>query len=61
MVTELGDLSDYFGYDEINCEFFTLTQTKKLKIDEPADLIVHHDTNILIKLKNGVLKTVIGC
>jgi hypothetical protein len=61
VVTELGDLSDYFGYEEIDCEFFTLTQTKKLRIDEPADLIVHYDTNILIKLKNGVLKTVIGC
>jgi len=55
MVTELGDLSDYFGYEEINCEFFTLTQTKKLKIDEPADLIVHDGTNILLTLENGVL------
>ncbi|MDO8994603.1 M14 family zinc carboxypeptidase [Daejeonella sp.] len=61
MVTELGDLSDYFGYVEFNCEFLTLTEKTKLKLDEPADLIVHHDKNILIKLKNGVLKTVIGC
>jgi hypothetical protein len=55
IVTELGDLSNCFGYDEFNCEFFTLKQKTKLKIDEPADLIVHYDTNILIKLKNGVL------
>lgn len=61
MITELGDLSDYFGYDEINCEYFTLTEKTKLKLDEPADFTVHYDTNILIKLKNGVLKTVIGC
>jgi hypothetical protein len=55
MITELGDLSDYFGYDEINCEYFTLTEKTKLKLDEPADFTVHYDTNILIKLKNGVL------
>lgn len=55
MITELGDLSDYFGYEEMNCEYFTLTEKTKLKIDEPADFTVHYDTNILIKLKNGVL------
>lgn len=55
LVTELGDLSDYFGYEEINCEFFTLTQTEKIKIDEPADLIVHDGTNILLTIENGVL------
>jgi len=55
MVTELGDLSDYFGYEEMNCDYFTLTEKTKLKIDEPADFTVHYDTNILIKLKNGVL------
>ena len=55
VVTELGDLSDYFGYEEINCEFFTLTQTKKLRIDEPADLFVHDGTNILLTIENGVL------
>jgi hypothetical protein len=32
-----------------------LTEKTKLKIDEPADFTVHYDTNILIKLKNGVL------
>jgi len=55
MITELGDLTDYFGYEEINCEFFTLTQTKKIKTDEPADLIVHNGTNILLTIENGVL------
>jgi hypothetical protein len=61
MVTELGDLSNYYGYDEMNCEDFTLTEKTKLSINEPADFTVHHDNNILIKLKNGVIKTVIGC
>ena len=55
MVTELGDLSNYYGYDEMNCEDFTITEKTKLSINEPADFTVHHDNNILIKLKNGVL------
>jgi hypothetical protein len=55
MVAELGDLSNYYGYDEMNCEYFTLTEKRKLSINEPADFTVHHDNNILIKLKNGVL------
>ena len=55
MVTELGDLSNYYGYDEMNCEDFTITEKRKLSINEPADFTVHNDNNILIKLKNGVL------
>ncbi len=58
LVTEVGDLSGYYGYEEINCEYFTLTETKKIKIDEAADLIVHHDTNILLSIENGVLTNV---
>ena len=60
-VTELGDLSDYYGYEEINCEYFTLTETKKLKIDEPADLIVNDGTNILVSIENGVLTVIVSC
>jgi hypothetical protein len=45
----------------MNCEYFTLTEKIKLSINEPASFTVHHDNNILIKLKNGVIKTVIGC
>ena len=55
MVTELGDLSNYYGYDEMNCEDFTITEKRKLSINEPADFTVYHNNNILIKLKNGVL------
>jgi hypothetical protein len=60
-VTELGDLSDYYGYEEINCEYFTLTETKKIKIDEPADLIVNDGTNILVAIENGVLTVMVSC
>jgi hypothetical protein len=55
MVTELGDLSNYYGYDEMICEDFTLTEKTKLKIDEPADFTVYRENTILIKLNNGVL------
>lgn len=61
MVTELGDLSDYFGYEEFNCEHFTLTQFKKMKIDEPADLKVHLGENVLLSIKHGHLTNIIGC
>ncbi len=55
LVSDLGDLSQYYGYKEINCEHFTLTQINKLEIDNPADLIVHDGTNILVSIENGVL------
>lgn len=57
IVTEIGDLTNYFGYEEINCEYFRLTETKKIKIDEPADLIVNDGANILLAIENGVLST----
>lgn len=55
LVSELGDLSQYYGYEEFNCEFFTLTETKKIKLDEPADFIIHDGLNILLAIENGVL------
>ena len=61
LVSELGDLSQYYGYEEFNCEFFTLTEIKKIKLDEPADFIIHDGLNILLAIENGVLNMVIGC
>jgi hypothetical protein len=61
VVSELGDLSQYFSYEEFNCELYNITETRNLKIDEPADLIVHDVEYILLSIKNGVLNMVIGC
>ncbi|MFA6945475.1 MAG: M14 family zinc carboxypeptidase [Pedobacter sp.] len=55
LINELGDLSHYFGYEEFNCDLFTLTETKRIKPDEPADFIVHNGPNILLAIENGVL------
>jgi hypothetical protein len=54
-VGELGDLSQYFSYEEFNCELYSITEIKNLKIDEPADLIVHDEKHLVLSIKNGVL------
>jgi hypothetical protein len=55
VVNELGDLSQYFGYEEFNCEFFSTTEIRSLKIDEPADIIIQYGVNILLTIENGTL------
>jgi len=55
LIDELGDLSHYYGYKELDCEFFTLLETKKLKCGEPANIIVRDGPNILLTLEAGVL------
>ena len=55
VVSELGDLSQYFGYEEFNCEFFSTTEIRSIKIDEPADIIIQHGINILLTIENGTL------
>jgi hypothetical protein len=55
VMNELGDLSQYFSYQEFNCELYSITEIKNLKIDEPADLIVHDGKQQVISIKNGVL------
>jgi len=55
VVNELGDLSQYFGYEEFNCEYFSTTEIRSLKIDEPADIIIQYDVNILLTIENGTL------
>lgn len=55
VVNEIGDLSQYFGYEEFNCEFFSTTEIRSLKIDEPADIIIQYGVNILLTIENGTL------
>jgi len=52
---ELGDLSQYFSYEEFNCELYSITEISNLKIDEPANLIVHDGKHQVLSIKNGVL------
>ena len=58
VVNELGDLSQYFGYEEFNCESFNTTEIRSLKIDEPADIIIQDGVNILLTIENGRLTNI---
>lgn len=53
LVNDVGDLSAYYGYEELNCETCKLILTKNLKIDEPADLIIQDGLNTLLTIENG--------
>lgn len=53
LIADLGDLSHCFAYEELNCEHLTLTEIKKIALDEPADLIIHEGTSVLLTIENG--------
>jgi hypothetical protein len=52
---ELGDLSGFYAYQEVNCESFKITEVRALKIDEPIDLIIQDANNIILTIENGRL------
>lgn len=53
LVHEVGDLSGYFGYKELDCGSFKLILTKKLKYEDPADLILQDGLTTLLSIENG--------
>lgn len=55
LLSDLGDLTNFYAYQEINCENYKITEIKELKVDEPADLIVQDGNNILLSIENGRL------
>ncbi len=55
LIGDIGDLSNRFGYKDINCESFILIQTNKMKFEEPADLILVDGLEVLLAIENGVL------
>jgi len=54
-IADLGDLSHCFAYEEINCEYYTITEIKKIALEEPADLIIHEGTRVLLTIENGII------
>lgn len=56
VVSDIGDLSARYGYHELDCSHFTITQTQTLLVDEPADLIVSDGHDILLVVENGLLR-----
>ncbi len=55
IIGDIGDLSNRFGYKDINCESFNLIQTKKMKFEEPADIILMDGVEVLLAIENGVI------
>jgi hypothetical protein len=55
ILADLGDLSGFYAYQEINCESYKITEIKELRIDEPADIIVQDANNIILTIENGRL------
>lgn len=55
LVGDIGDLSNRFGYKDIDCTSFRLIQTNKLKFEEPADLVLMDGLEVLLVIENGVV------
>jgi hypothetical protein len=55
LLSDLGDLTGYYAYQELNCESYKITEIKELRIDEPADIIVQDANNIILTMENGRL------
>jgi hypothetical protein len=55
MVGDVGDLSDRYGYKELDCESFKIILTRPLKLDEAADLVVLDGTEVLLTIEKGII------
>ena len=55
LVGDIGDLSNRFGYKDIDCTSFRIIQTNKLKFEEPADLVLMDGLEVLLVIENGVV------
>ena len=55
MVGDVGDLSGFFGYKELDCESFKLIQTQKLRFEEAADLVLMDGIEVLLGIENGIV------
>ncbi|SKB36586.1 M14 family zinc carboxypeptidase [Daejeonella lutea] len=55
LIGDIGDLSNRFGYKDIDCESFKLIPTNKIIFDEPADLVLMDGLEVLLAIENGVI------
>lgn len=58
LIGDVGDLSNRFGYKDVNSKTFKLIQTKVLKFDEPADLVLMDGLEVLLAIENGVITNI---
>lgn len=57
LIGDLGDLSNRFGYDDVDCSNYKLIQTSSLIVDEPAHLILMDGLELLLEIENGIITT----
>ncbi|MEJ7778409.1 MAG: M14 metallopeptidase family protein [Daejeonella sp.] len=55
LLGDIGDLSNRFGYRELDCGLFTLIQTKRLRFEEAADLVLMDGLEVILAIENGIL------
>lgn len=56
-IEEIGDLSVFYGINEMNMEGCKIITDVELKIDEPANFKVHENGKAKFEIINGVLKS----
>ena len=54
-VEDIGDLSEFYSYHEVDAKGLNLILTKPLAIDEPADLILQNGNTTILSIENGRL------
>jgi hypothetical protein len=59
LLSDIGDLTGFYAYQELNCESYKITEIKELRIDEPADIIIQDANNIILTIENGRLTNLI--
>ncbi len=58
MVEDLGDLSGFYGYNEVDAEQFTLILPREIACGKPADLILMDGQNVVLAIENGTLSDI---
>lgn len=55
IIEDVGDLSDFFCYNEVDAKTIKLILTKPLYIDEAADLILQDGLKTILSIENGTI------
>lgn len=56
-IGDIGDLSNRFGYKDIDCSSYNLIKTGELKFEELADFILMDGLNVMLEIEKGVVTT----
>lgn len=56
-IADIGDLSIFYGINELNLEGCIIESNHELKIDEPANFKIHQNGKVKFEVVNGTLKS----